>query len=88
MTASDLAPNTPMRRLSVEPAIDAISIVTISGRIGMRMALIHNVPTGSMNPGIGVDRSTIPATKPATRATATCSVGCERRFTGRALDTQ
>jgi hypothetical protein len=46
------------------------------------MALIHNVPSGSMNDGIEVAWSNTPAMKPATRAIATCAVGRERSVTG------
>ena len=71
MTASVRAPIVPICLVSFDPAIDAISIVTINGSTGMRIALIHTVPNGSMNFGIAVVRRRTPATNPATRAIAT-----------------
>ncbi len=61
-----------------------MSIVTINGSTGIRMALIQTVPSGSMNFGTCVDRRSTPAPKPATSAIATCNVG-DRNFTGARL---
>ncbi len=74
MTPSVRAPIAPSRRVSRDPAMAAMSIVTINGSTGMRIALIHSVPTGSTIAGMGVSRSRIPAMKPAMSASATLSV--------------